>query len=49
MRFYQRQGMRFMTLFAGGTDAFRAFRPGLRVMGQHGIPCRDVIELEIDL
>lgn len=49
MMFYQRRGMRFMTLFAGGADAYRAFRPGLHQVGRHGIPCRDVLELEIDL
>ncbi len=49
MKFYQKRGMRLNALFAGGADAFRAFRPGLHVMGRHGIPCRDIIELEMDL
>lgn len=49
MRFYQKHGMRFMTLFAGGVDAYRAFRPGIRRIGNHGIVCRDVLELEMDL
>ena len=49
MKFYQKHGMRFMTLFAGGADAYRAFKPGLHPIGYHGIPCRDVLELEIDL
>ena len=49
MKFYQKHGMRFMTLFAGGADAYRAFKPGLHQIGFHGIPCRDVLELEIDL
>ncbi len=49
MRFYQKKGMRFVSLFPGIADAFRAYRPGLRPMGRHGIPCRDIIELEMDL
>jgi GNAT superfamily N-acetyltransferase len=49
LRFYQRRGMRLMTLFAGGVDAYRAFRPGLKTTGEHDIPLRDVIELEMDL
>jgi RimJ/RimL family protein N-acetyltransferase len=49
MRFYQKKGMRFVSLFPGIGEAFRAYRPGLRPMGRHGIPCRDIIELEMDL
>jgi RimJ/RimL family protein N-acetyltransferase len=49
MRFYQRKGMRFVSLFPGIGEAFRAYRPGLRPMGRHGIPCRDIMELEMDL
>ncbi|MCX7324460.1 MAG: hypothetical protein NTZ14_08510 [Hyphomicrobiales bacterium] len=49
MRFFQKRGMRFMTRFAGGVDACRAFRPGIHRVGQHGIICCDVLELEMDL
>jgi N-acetylglutamate synthase-like GNAT family acetyltransferase len=49
MKFFQQRGMRFMTLFPGGMNAYRAFKPGLRSDGQHGIPCRDMLELEMDL
>lgn len=49
MRFYQKRGMHFMTLFPGGMNAFRAFRPQLISEGRHGIPCRDMLELEMDL
>ena len=49
MQFYQKRGLRFMSLFPGGVAAFRAFKPGLIEVGMHGIPCRDVIELEMDL
>jgi N-acetylglutamate synthase-like GNAT family acetyltransferase len=49
MRFYQKRGMRFLSLFPGAVDAFRAMRPGLRRVGHHGIPVRDMIELDLDL
>ncbi len=49
MAFFQKRGMRFMSMFPGGVDAYRAFKPGLRELGFHGIVCRDVFELELDL
>ena len=49
MAFFQKRGMRFMSMFPGGVDAFRAFKPGLKEIGMHGIACRDVLELELDL
>lgn len=49
MKFYQIRGMHFMSLFPGGMNAYRAFKPDLRSEGQHGIPCRDMLELEMDL
>ena len=49
MEFYQKRGLRFMSMFPGGVAAFRAFKPGLIEVGMNGIPCRDVIELEMDL
>jgi N-acetylglutamate synthase-like GNAT family acetyltransferase len=49
MRFYQKRGLRFETLYPRVADAFRAFRPGLRLEGEHGIPRRDILELEMDL
>jgi hypothetical protein len=49
MRFFQKRGMRLMSLFPGGVDAFRAFKPGLIEIGKGGLPCRDIIELEMDL
>ena len=41
--------MRFMSRFPGGVDADLAFKPGLTEYGFHGIVCRDVFELELDL
>jgi ribosomal protein S18 acetylase RimI-like enzyme len=49
MHFFQKRGMRLMSLFPGGVDAFRAFKPGLIEMGHGGLPCRDILELEMDL
>lgn len=49
MHFFQKRGMRLMSLFPGGVDAFRAFKPGLIEIGHGGLPCRDILELEMDL
>jgi GNAT superfamily N-acetyltransferase len=49
LHFFQKRGMRLMSLFPGGVDAFRAFKPGLIEIGHGGLPCRDIIELEMDL
>ena len=49
MAFFQKRGISFMSMFPGGVDACRAFKPGLKEFGLHGIVCRDVFELEPDL
>lgn len=49
MKFYQRCGMRFETLYPGGADAFRAFKPGIYRNGKHGLPLRDILEFELSL
>lgn len=49
MAFFKKRGMRFMSMFPGGVDACRAFKPGLKEFGFHGIVCRDVFELALDL
>ncbi len=49
MKFYQKRGMHFLSLFPGGMNAYRAFKPNLRSEGRHGIACRDMLELEMDL
>ena len=41
--------MRVMWMSPGGVDACRAFKPGLKEFGFHGIVCRDVFELALDL
>lgn len=49
MHFYQSRGMRFLSLYPGAVDAFRAMRPGLIKVGPNGIPVRDMIELDLDV
>lgn len=49
MKFLQRRGMRLETLYPGGADAFRAFKPGIYKQGKHGLPLRDILEFEMEL
>jgi N-acetylglutamate synthase-like GNAT family acetyltransferase len=49
MQFYQKRGMRFLSLYPGAVDAFRTMRPGLVTVGPNGVPVRDMIELDLDL
>jgi ribosomal protein S18 acetylase RimI-like enzyme len=48
LRFYQRRGLRLARLHAGAVDVSRAaLKPWIPETGDHGIPIRDEIELEI--
>jgi GNAT superfamily N-acetyltransferase len=50
LRFYQRRGFRLARLHAGAVDRARAaLKPELPEIGDHGIPLRDELELELDL
>jgi N-acetylglutamate synthase-like GNAT family acetyltransferase len=50
LRFYQRRDFRLAELRAGAVDDSRArLKPEIPVIGDHGIPLRDEIELEQDL
>jgi GNAT superfamily N-acetyltransferase len=49
MIFYQINGFRFRTLYAGGVDAYRPTMPGMRTHGYRGIPIHDALELECPL
>ena len=49
LRFYQRRGLRIAAVHPNAMDAVRALKPGLPATGSHGIPLRDLIELELDL
>lgn len=50
LRFYQRRGFRLATLRAGAVvESRRRLKPTIPEVGEHGIPIRDEIELEITL
>ena len=49
LRFYQRRGLRIAAVHPGAMDEVRPLKPGLPATGNHGIPLRDLIELELDL
>lgn len=49
MVFYQINGFRFRTLYAGGVDAYRPTMPGMLTHGYRGIPIHDALELECPL
>jgi GNAT superfamily N-acetyltransferase len=50
LRFYQRRGFRLRALRPGAVDASRRdLKPEISRIGEHGIPLRDELELELDL
>ena len=50
LRFYQRRGFRLTSLHAGAVDDSRArLKPEIPELGDHGIPLRDELELELEL
>jgi GNAT superfamily N-acetyltransferase len=49
LRFYQRRGLRLVAVHRGAVDEARAVKPAIPVIGNHGIPIHDEIELELDL
>lgn len=50
LRFYQRRGFRLARLHAGAVDRSRAqLKPSIPEIGDHGIPIRDELELELRL
>jgi len=46
LRFYQKGGFRLVAVHRGAVDESRALKPSIPLMGEHGIPIRDEIELE---
>lgn len=48
VRFYQRRGMRLVAVHRGAVDAARSRKPTIPLVGMHGIPIRDEIELEAE-
>ena len=50
LRFYQRRGFRITAIHAGAVDDSRArLKPEIPEAGDHGIPLRDELELELTL
>jgi GNAT superfamily N-acetyltransferase len=50
LRFYQRRGFRLAQLHPGAVDDSRArLKPEIPRVGDHGIPLRDELELELDV
>ena len=45
MRFYQRRGYRFVAVYPGAIDDARRVKPGIPLVGDHGIEIHDEIEL----
>ncbi len=49
LRFYQRRGFCLSEIHPGAIDAMRRLKPTIPLIGAHGIPVRDEIELELVL
>ena len=50
LRFYQRRGMRLVRVWTDAlTRARQEFKPEIPLIGDHGIPIRDELELELKL
>jgi ribosomal protein S18 acetylase RimI-like enzyme len=49
LRFYQRRGFRIVAVHPGAMVAARRLKPTIPELGEHGIPIRDEIELELVL
>jgi ribosomal protein S18 acetylase RimI-like enzyme len=47
LRFYQRRGLRLVALHRGAIDEARRVRPSIPIIGEHRIPIRDELELEL--
>jgi GNAT superfamily N-acetyltransferase len=49
LRFYQRRGLHLVAVHVDAVAASRRLKPGIALVGQHGIPIRDELELGLDL
>jgi GNAT superfamily N-acetyltransferase len=47
LRFYQRRGMRLVAVHPGAVDESRRLKPSIPLIGEHGIPIHDELELEL--
>jgi len=46
LRFYQRRGYRLVAVHPGAIDEARRLKPTIPLVGEHGIPIHDELELE---
>ena len=49
LRFYQKKGMHISAVYLDAIKESRKLKPGIPIVGNHGIPLRDEIELEMML
>ena len=49
LRFYQRRGFRLTALRPGAVDLARRRKPAIPLVGAHGIPLRDELDLTLEL
>jgi GNAT superfamily N-acetyltransferase len=49
VRFYQRRGLRLVSVHPGAIDQARRLKPSIPEIGQYGIRIRDELEFELDL
>lgn len=49
LRFYQKRGFTLVTIHRNALEASRRLKPEIPLIGEHGIPLRDEIELEMVL
>ena len=49
LRFYQRRGFALVAVYRNALEASRRLKPEIPLVGMHGIPLRDEIELELRL
>lgn len=49
LRFYQKRGFALVAVHRNAIEASRVIKPGIPLAGNHGIPIRDEIELELAL
>ena len=49
LRFYQKRGFQLAALHRNAIEASRELKPAISLIGEHGIPLRDELELEMVL
>lgn len=49
IKFYQKRGFRIIKVYPGTINESRKIKPSIPLTGNHGIPIRDEIELELNL